>query len=262
MPSSYIDVVNISRSPVKSSEKTINTAMFEWTHTRTLKIIYSHKGKTRTGITNIHVLGCNYPIYQAKDAVFDFSNMVYSQYASNGKYVTPIDSFDSIINSSDVHVPKSGFYTLRMRYANGMSSTSNQKLIINGIAGNIAYPMTVGWEVFHNTIQIVYLNRANNAMKLMIGKEENVGVDNFPIMVMDTYNDDFVDNRNLADARGWIPYSVGWYVDGGRYSVSKGNGFKTMLSYRENGNFTHCKNVKFSSDVMVKVKGGKGGIYS
>ena len=258
-PDSFNDVPDIVRNPSVPAGNTINTAIFEWVDARKIKIVFDHNETSKTGIADIHVLGYKYPTYEAEDATLLFSKKISSRYASNAKYVKQTGHADSSIEFPNIYAPKSGYFTLNVRYANGTGIISYQKLIVNGNETSIAYPISAGREVFKNITQNIYLSRGNNSIKLLNSNIGSVEIDNISVMKMDSYKDDFIENRSITDARGWIPYSGGWSVSGGRYSVLKGNGL-SVLSYKPNGNFTNYRNVMFSSKLMVKDSCGEAGL--
>jgi len=83
--------------------------------------------------------------YEAEHALIHRANLFSSPLTSNGRYVGQIDFDDSYVEYQ-VTVPAAGRYHLDIWYANGMGTSQQQSLSVNGgPATAVSFPATGGW---------------------------------------------------------------------------------------------------------------------
>lgn len=236
-PDNFKDPEGVAKTPLLPVGNKMNKAVFEWVDARKVKIIFSHNGKSRTGIANIHALGYKYPTYfpQTKDR---WGNALFNH----------------------IDINKTGYYTLKIKYVNGSGSTSDQKLLVNDIEFRVSLPATKGWDVVESVSLNIPLNKGFNSVKFINQQSGKAGINNICIMEMTSFSDDFVNNRPVTDARGWIPWLGIWSVHEGRYVPDKRKESVSLLSYRFNGNFTNYTNVTLTSNIQFEESSGGAGL--
>src|SRR5690606_36119341 len=126
----------------------------------------------------------------------------------------------------------------------------NQKLLVNDIEFRVSLPATKGWDVVESVSLNIPLNKGSNSVKFINQQSGKAGINNICIMEMTSFSDDFVNNRPVTDARGWIPWLGIWSVHEGRYVPDKRKESVSLLSYRFNGNFTNYTNVTLTSNIQ------------
>jgi lysophospholipase L1-like esterase len=109
-------------------------------------------------------LGLHYLIgavtYPAEAAVLSGSGTVRSRTASGwqGRGYVDFPVNGGTLAFSRVIARQGGLHTLRIRYANGGSSTRSGQLVINGIATSISFASTGSWSAWASKDVPIYLN--------------------------------------------------------------------------------------------------------
>jgi hypothetical protein len=121
------------------------------------------KGTLNANLDYITIL----PRYEAENGVVIDAIQYSSSSASNGLFIGGINSPDSSVTFTGVVAPSAGTYYIRIRYANGLTSTSTHLLTVNGVAaGSVSYAPTGGWGEFGYQTAAVSLNAGLNTVSL------------------------------------------------------------------------------------------------
>ncbi|PNY79678.1 hypothetical protein CVO96_17085 [Deinococcus koreensis] len=111
--------------------------------------------------------------FEAEQAVIYRADLIRSDRASGGRYVEHINEADSQVTFPTVRAPRTGSYTLRIRYANGSQRNATQPLWINGVnVMTVQYPPTGSWDQFATINVPVSLKMGTNTLKF--GRDQEV----------------------------------------------------------------------------------------
>lgn len=105
--------------------------------------------------------------YEAENGVVNHATILNNTSASGGSKVGMIDYNDSFVEFN-VDAPP-GYYTLKVRYSNGMGETSTHQLALNGkLLGEVKYP-SYGWDTWRDAEQDIHLDAGKNKIRLSKG---------------------------------------------------------------------------------------------
>jgi GH43 family beta-xylosidase len=108
--------------------------------------------------------------YEAENAVLNRASVRFAAGGATGERVVGgMDYADSWVEFRNVTVPSAGAYKVRVRFANGSTTTSTHNLSVNGGASTPVSYARMGWDVWTAVTVNVSLNAGANTLRFTKG---------------------------------------------------------------------------------------------